>query len=493
MTCRVAPVYDGAVTSATSERVEPPASALAAPGDARTSTAEELGRARGHVRPFAHFRLGLFFAGLALLGSALGVVALETLAPAETTTRVAAILVAAIAATAALGFAGVLFHRQRVDPIRWRETEQYLLRIERESAKHRALMEGAADLILVVEPEGGLVRDSNARARERLGLAPGVVHADLGALLDPGDHEPFHGALERAARTPGSVVALPEVRLRAADGALLSAEARFAAIDHAGERIVHVSLRDRTHEKELERKLQVHERLSSIGLLTAGVAHEINNPLEGIGNYLALLARERLDDDARRRYVELVRHGFDRIRDHVRDLLRFARPLAGEGSADLAAVVERALEIVAFSEKFRPLAIVRRGLDAPLRVVGDPARLEQVLFNLLINAANVLQGRGTITISAARALDPETRRPVVDLVVEDDGPGIPEQDLARIFDPFFTTGAGTGLGLAVSYGIVRAHGGTLSARNRERGGARFTIRLPWPEEEAGNAGRRGDP
>jgi signal transduction histidine kinase len=112
----------------------------------------------------------------------------------------------------------------------------------------------------------------------------------------------------------------------------------------------------------MEKQLQIHERLSSIGLLTAGVAHEINNPLEGIGNHLALLEREVGDEAARRRHLGLVRHGFTRIREIVRDLLRFARPAAG-GARRTSRGSSRATKLAGYSDRFRGIAIDVAGLE----------------------------------------------------------------------------------------------------------------------------------
>jgi two-component system, NtrC family, sensor kinase len=221
--------------------------------------------------------------------------------------------------------------------------------------------------------------------------------------------------------------------------------------------------------------------MSSIGLLTAGVAHEINNPLEGIGNYVSLLERPDLTAEERRRYLELVRHGFQRIGDIVRDLLRFARPRPGEGTAELGVVVESALKLARYSDRTRGVVVEREGFERPLHVVGDPGRLEQLVFNLLLNAGQVLDGAGRVWIRARTAHDGAGLRQL-ELAVEDTGPGIAPEHIDKLFDPFFTTSGGTGLGLPVSYGIARAHGGTLSAENRAEGGARFVLRLPWPED-----------
>jgi signal transduction histidine kinase len=122
--------------------------------------------------------------------------------------------------------------------------------------------------------------------------------------------------------------------------------------------------------------------------------------------------------------------------------------------------------------------VERRGLAAPLPVTGDAGRLEQVVLNLLLNAATAMEGRGRIVLTGARTPGSGGQAAQVELHVDDEGPGIEPSQLDRLFDPFYSGHGGTGLGLSVSYGIVKAHAGTLTAANRERGGARFTIRLP---------------
>jgi signal transduction histidine kinase len=454
------------------------------------------------VKRRGHVRLIVFVVVLGLAGAVCGIAGLDAVGAPDSARWVLAIT---LAATLAVVLVGVISHRMTIARIRWRETDAYVARIERESKKYHALMEGAADMLIIVDAASERVRESNAMAREALNLAratpadaaASASSAALGPHVDEiiadEDRERFRAALASAATSPAPQSSLAEVRLRPNAHAAqrqpesrgehaLVADARFAAVDFGGERVVQVSLRDLSKEKEMERQLQIRERLSSIGLLTAGVAHEINNPLEGIGNYIALLEKKDLDERDRQRYLELVRHGFARIADLVRDLLRFARPAAGEGTADLAGVVDRALKLVAYTDPFKGITVAREGLDTSIVVVGDPGRLEQVVFNLLLNAASAMRARGTITIRAQRI--EEGSSAMVDLMVEDEGPGIPPENLSKVFDPFFTTSGGTGLGLAVSYGIVRAHGGVLRAENIVPCGARFTIRLPWPAAPA---------
>jgi two-component system, NtrC family, sensor kinase len=431
------------------------------------------------IWPFRHFRLVAFFGAVAAVGVLTGVLLLRRSHPTLAPGNAERILAIAVILTAGLGFAGVFVHRLRVLPVLWRETANFLTAIERESRKYRALLEGAADALLIVDPERGRLHEWNARAREELGLpASSAAPISIDSIVAPEDLQRLRTALRDAAASPGPAAPLEEIRLRGAGGRPRIADARLAAIALQDARVVLVSLRDLTRQKEMERELQIHERLSSVGLLTAGVAHEINNPLEGIGNYLKLLEREDLDPGTRKRHLDQVRHGFARIREIVRDLLHFARPESGKGSADLVQVVENARKLAAYSDRLRGVEVVLVGFDRPTPIVGDAGRLEQVVINLLLNAATAMKSNGKIRITVRETKNPRGAREH-ELAFEDGGPGIPPEDLERIFDPFFTTTEGTGLGLSVSYGIVRAHGGTISAENRPEGGARFTIRLPW--------------
>ena len=364
------------------------------------------------------------------------------------------------------------FVRRRLWDFRARETAQYVVAIRREGAKWRALTESAADMILIVDARDGAVQERNKAAIATLG------HASLRECVDAADYEELARGLVEARERPGEPIALRELKVRAQDGRELRVDVRLSGIDLGHERVIELSLRDVTRERGMERQLAISERLSSLGLLTAGVAHEINNPLEGIGNYLTLLAREDVPADKRARYVEQVRAGFDRIRTIVRDLLAFARPGVEHGEAELGEVVERVRALCGYTKSFGAVVVEVAGLEAPLVVPGDRGRLEQVLLNLLLNAATAMGGRGRIFVRAERETRDVDGEPCVRITVDDEGPGIAPEQLSSIFDPFFTTTQGNGLGLSISYGIVRAHGGSLVASNRPEGGARFVVELP---------------
>ncbi len=348
------------------------------------------------------------------------------------------------------------------------------------------------------------------RPREAGGPSARTLHEDhSGAaerILSGSEKAMSRGAALLGASATGSaprwriVTTIPDSALDAASGSLRGEYAWVIAsmvlttvlLTAAGALLVRMSIREvelreaaRYKEKQAEmaRQVQLSERLGSLGLLTAGVAHEINNPLEGIENYLALLERDAASPEKRKRYIEMVRYGFHRIRDIVRDLSTFAKPSVGGGMADLALVVRQATKMVRYAKDFKQVEVEVRGLDSPLHVPGDGGRLEQVFINLFLNAAKAMKGEGTIRVTA-REHGFEGRGPAVEVTVDDTGPGIPERILPRIFDPFFTTGDGTGLGLSISYGILRAHGGTVRAENRTGGGARFTLQLPAAEPAA---------
>ncbi|HET6201385.1 MAG TPA: ATP-binding protein [Planctomycetota bacterium] len=226
-------------------------------------------------------------------------------------------------------------------------------------------------------------------------------------------------------------------------------------------------------ERAAERRLAEAERLAALGRLTAGVAHEINNPLAGIGNYLALLERDGEKPERRREYLEFLRHGFDRLATIVRDLLAVAHPPTPRREpVHLREVLDRVERIARHDRGFDR---VRWERDLPPDLppaAADPFALEQLFLNLALNARDAMPGGGTIRVRARRDPRDPSR---LEIEFEDTGRGIPPEALPRIFEPFFSTRGGTGLGLSLCASIVRAHGGSIRAENRPDGGARFVL------------------
>ncbi len=230
--------------------------------------------------------------------------------------------------------------------------------------------------------------------------------------------------------------------------------------------------------RELERQVMHNERLASIGRLAAGMAHEINNPLEGMSNYLALLEDdlrfERADGS-----LELagrVREGLERVAGVIRQVLNLADPgSAPHSPLDLNEVLADTAAFVRANPSFKEIEVVLRPCYGELRVLGNRVILGQLFLNLFINACQAQPDGGQIQIASHREKD----RAVV--LVADCGPGIAPEALPRIFDPFYSTRGSTGLGLFVCHGIVEEHRGKISAQNRMGGGALFKVEFPREE------------
>jgi two-component system NtrC family sensor kinase len=253
---------------------------------------------------------------------------------------------------------------------------------------------------------------------------------------------------------------------------------------------------ERTHElRDTQAQLVQSEKMRSLGQLVAGVAHELNNPigfvhanLQLLDEYVTRLLQPDLEPEKRRRTQEAIskllgrsREGTERVKRIVQDLRTFSRTDQAElQQVQLNDEIDRTLALI--EPRLKGIELVRDyGELPPVRCFAG--QLNQVFLNLLMNACDALDGRGTIRIRT------RAEAPGVVLSFEDDGPGMPPEVLSRIFEPFFTTkavGKGTGLGLSLSHGIVARHGGQMEVDSRPGEGARFTIRLPLeppPEPE----------
>ena len=238
--------------------------------------------------------------------------------------------------------------------------------------------------------------------------------------------------------------------------------------------------------KELEatQSQLVHtEKIASLGRMAAGVAHEINNPLAGILIYAELLQRDLAADAVHRENIEVIINQTMRCQRIVHRLLDFSRQSLGEKKLfDINEIIDRCVELISHQAFFHNIKVIR-DLDPFLpQIVGDPGQLQQVVTNLLLNAADAMNGQGQITITSR----PTHGEDGIILTFTDTGSGILPEIRDKIFEPFFTTkppGKGTGLGLSIVYGVLQRHGGTISADSPPEGGTTFTITLPLESRE----------
>ncbi len=256
-----------------------------------------------------------------------------------------------------------------------------------------------------------------------------------------------------------------------------------AIVDEHGKREGAVAIvRNLTDERRVAEQLRQSEKLAALGELVAGVAHEVNNPLTGISAFAQLLLEDALTED-QLESVRLIKRESDRAVSVIRDLLTFARK-TGPRSVPITMneLIEQTLRLRTYGIRTAGVTVSME-LDADLQLIqGDDRQLQQVLLNLVVNAEHAMANmpERTLTIRTCN----EGARVLIE--VTDTGIGMPLELQKRIFEPFFTTkpeGTGTGLGLSVSYGIVQAHGGTLSVASASGAGATFRVLLPATSSE----------
>ncbi len=260
-------------------------------------------------------------------------------------------------------------------------------------------------------------------------------------------------------------------------------------LDAAGEFLGRLEIyRDVTSQRLVQSKLLQTEKMAGLGQLVSGIAHELNNPLTSIMGYSQLLLGRRLtapqEADGR-----LIHQEAERAARIVKNLLLFAREARPERRAvNLNEVVERTLSLRNYELRVENIELSQELAQDLPPVMADPAQLQQVLLNLLVNAEQAIrqgEGEGSIRVRTRK-----TARGRVSFEIIDSGPGIPQEIIPRIFDPFFSTkpsGAGTGLGLSITCGIVQEHGGEISVQSQLGHGAKFVVELPAAMQEAAPA------
>ena len=368
----------------------------------------------------------------------------------------------------------------------YRQLHLKAVEIDRMRAFNENILESLDDGLLVVDLDDRIVRWNSA-----ITALYGMTHADAeGRNLDervrcavrrgdscrPPRHSRRHHAVadrSRRTRTRGQgetlIVNAAVVPLRNAD------EASGATVGTI------VIVEDVTARVQLEEQLRISEKMASIGLLAAGVAHEVNTPLTGISSFTQMLLEGADPQDPRTRLLEKIERQTFRAAKIVNGLLTLSRPASSDRAlvdiniiiADVVALLEHQFE----THRIR----VRRDLcESPAMVLGQEHKLQQVFLNLFLNARDAMPKGGWLSVS--------TRLDAGKVVAEvsDTGSGIPSEYLARIYDPFFTTkaiGQGTGLGLSITYGIVREHDGGIDCDSVIGQGTKFSLSFPAVQAE----------
>lgn len=349
--------------------------------------------------------------------------------------------------------------------------------LSRSEQKYRRIFEGSMDMIFILDEQGRFL-DLNPAGLATLGydrqdLLGSITLREL-FLSDQG-----YETLIRDIHSAGFVKDR-ECRLLGRGGSelhmLLSATVRK---DESGRPASYEGIaKDITARVHMERRLQRADKLASLGQISTGIAHEINNPLGVMLGYTQLLLRDhppgtQIHDDLK----TIEKHGRN-CKAVVEDLLKFARSTRTTKTlVDLNESLREVTSLLAHQFELDNIAL-RTELDGSLpNMVADAEKLKQVFMNLLMNAKQAISGKGEITIATSKEGSGES----VQVSVSDTGCGIPPDLIDKVFDPFFTTkpvGEGTGLGLSVSYGIIQDHGGRIEVESQPGQGSKFVVTLP---------------
>ncbi|MCI0329444.1 MAG: ATP-binding protein [candidate division Zixibacteria bacterium] len=264
------------------------------------------------------------------------------------------------------------------------------------------------------------------------------------------------------------------------DTEFLSILANQLAVTVENARLYEMEKNSNLQLRETQNQLIRLEKLAALGELSATIAHEVNNPLGIIKNYLALISQELTPEDPNYPFYQVIKEEVDRIAKIVRQLLDFYRPKAEEiASVDLSRILDETVVLLEKQLASSNIEVVKNLPRHLPKIEASPAQLKQVFLNLLMNAREVMPEGGRLEVTT------RSENGYVEAEVADSGEGIPPENLEKIFEPFFTTKrekGGTGLGLSVCLGIVSKTGGTIRARNRTPKGAAFIVRVPVKEK-----------
>jgi hypothetical protein len=368
----------------------------------------------------------------------------------------------------------------------YREVQRRATELEHLKEYSENIVESITGGVMVLDA-GGHVQSWNRSLADLHGLEPEEARGHtVDELFPAGFCRVLNSARDKVLQGLEPLTSAYRIPLRTHDGEDRVVTLAVAPLlGEEGDEGTVVIVDDVTERTEMESKLRQAEKLTSVGLLAAGVAHEVNTPLAGISAYVQMLQRKLPETDPRRAILEKIEKQTFRASQIVNSLLNFSRQETGEfRSVDLNSVVDETLSLAEIQLRKRQIE-VRTDLDDDVPVFGDPIKLQQVLMNLLLNARDAMPQGGSLAISTVR----QNGNAV--LQVRDTGTGIDAEALEKVYDPFFTTkgiGKGTGLGLSVSYGIIQEHRGAITVDSVPGEGTIFRISLPAAASSQAAAG-----
>ncbi len=368
---------------------------------------------------------------------------------------------------------GAAMHMVAHDVTERKRTE---LELRAREEKYRAVFDGARDGIVLVDAEAGLIVDCNGEFERQTGRSVDELRALHIWDLVPSDQ--IHAARQKHAEiVEAGVGGSSEVAFLRPSGRTVQVEFTAQLIDIGGRPHTQAICRDVTERILLERQSRELQVLASLGGMTAGIAHEVNNPLAAILLYSEMIDPATLPPAAKKD-LRVIRGEAKRASGIVKDLLAYSHGTAPESrKTDISKTLVKVLDMRRYQQRVRNVDLTVEMAKAPIRIIGKAAQLTQLFMNLVVNAEEALEESDDKRIAVIAEVDGDK----VKISIADSGTGIPEELMTQVFAPFFTTkpiGKGTGLGLSACHGIAAAHGGWIRAENNDMGGATFVVEFP---------------
>ena len=341
---------------------------------------------------------------------------------------------------------------------------------------HRSIIESVDTGILTINLDGA-VRSFNRAAEEITGFA-------FGEVVDRSIEEVFPGVSAVISRGEPDERRRQrkrfEIVIRKKSGEPMVLGISESSLHERGVRIGSILIfQDLTPFKEMEREGEKNKQLAFIGQMAAGLAHELRTPLQSISGSIQILRRDLKLEPTDERLMQVILRAKDQMEGLVRNFLLMARTNLGMRSeTDIGRLVEDVIESLTVSAEWNPQVVLRKEVGEGLTVMGDPAEIRQVLWNLIINAMQAMPEGGTLTVGVCPdGVNGEAR--AVRVEIGDTGAGIDPAHIEKIWEPFYTTKErGSGLGLAIVRRIVESHGGDVEVQSEAARGTRFRVRLP---------------
>ncbi|MCX8054675.1 MAG: ATP-binding protein [Ignavibacteria bacterium] len=349
-------------------------------------------------------------------------------------------------------------------------------RLEKQLSWYKSFFDNASDAVFIVQPETWCILDANEYAASLLGTSRDEL---IGSTL------PQFRRIFKLLQKSSSPMVLSELSLETNNDESLMVEVSARFVQYDGKNLIQAIARDVSEQHALTDKLVQADKLVLLGQLSAGVAHEIRNPLAAVNLNLQILKRNISENAPEFDYINTALQGVERISRIVEVTLNFSRPTIPDvKEVNLNSLVPTTLELVASVLKRKEITVELQLQDNLPLVAADEKQLQQVFVNLITNSADAIKTKGNIIIKTyVESGIKHNEGEMVVVSITDNGVGITPEDLSKIFNPFFTRKPdGTGLGLPITQRILHQHGGVIDVESKVGVGTTFYVKLPVPKQ-----------